>query len=650
MKHVERTTIEAALRLGALAVGLGAASLAEARQGEIRPGELWYDTAGHVINAHGCGVMFDKGVYWWYGEHKVYGRQGNRAHVGVHVYSSTDLLNWDDRGVALAVADASLANGMSTTNAAPESEIGDGCVIERPKVIFCPKTGKYSMFFHLELKGQGYKAARVGIATADRPEGPFRFLRSLRPNGAMSRDMTLFVDDDGRAYHVFSSEDNKTTHVDELTDDCLGYTGKSTRIAVDDSTEAQAVVKANGRYWLVGSGCTGWAPNKARLYRADRIEGPWTRLGNPCRGVDPATGLGPDITWGCQSTFFLPVAGRPGEIIAMFDRWNPKNHEESRYAWLPVTFAKDRLWIDWKTAWTPKVAPLPRAAPMKFMSFNIWGDYFGNPVPEREQAVFDVIRRHAPDFVALQEVTANWWKSVVFTKAASAGYAAVEGDVDMALHRAFARPPKGEDRLRKGKNWVNHEPLLYRADRYALVDSGVEFYNLTLQIEKSVTWGVFEDRASGRRLIAFATHFWWQKNGRESDSHREYNVFKLVETLTRVKAKWGELPVIGGGDLNESFDRSTTALGKLEYCGLADAMKEADVTDPRPTEHGNPERGKDGKYHGVAGVKGGPHCCWLDHVFYSPDTIRATRHAVIVDQDALDASDHSPVVVDFELR
>ncbi|MDO5320602.1 MAG: beta-glucanase, partial [bacterium] len=72
-----------------LIVALGGA--VSAKQVEIRPGAIWHDTAGHVINAHGCGVMFDQGVYWWYGEHKVYGRAGNKAHVGVHVYSSTDL-------------------------------------------------------------------------------------------------------------------------------------------------------------------------------------------------------------------------------------------------------------------------------------------------------------------------------------------------------------------------------------------------------------------------------------------------------------------------------------------------------------------------------------------------------------------------------
>ena len=38
------------------------------------------------------------------------------------------------------------------------------------------------MLFHLELKGKGYAAARVGFAESDSPVGPFRFIRSLRPN------------------------------------------------------------------------------------------------------------------------------------------------------------------------------------------------------------------------------------------------------------------------------------------------------------------------------------------------------------------------------------------------------------------------------------------------------------------------------------
>ena len=46
--------------------------------------------------------------------------------------------------------------------------------------------------------------------------------------GQMSRDMTIFVDDDGKAYHIYSSAENSTTHIAELTPDytCLLYTSR----------------------------------------------------------------------------------------------------------------------------------------------------------------------------------------------------------------------------------------------------------------------------------------------------------------------------------------------------------------------------------------------------------------------------------------
>ena len=37
---------------------------------QIRPGEVWRDTNGKPINAHGAGVMFHEGTYYWYGENK----------------------------------------------------------------------------------------------------------------------------------------------------------------------------------------------------------------------------------------------------------------------------------------------------------------------------------------------------------------------------------------------------------------------------------------------------------------------------------------------------------------------------------------------------------------------------------------------------
>lgn len=44
------------------------------------------------------------------------------------------------------------------------------------------KTSKFVMWFHLETKGTGYGAARSGVAVADQPTGPYRFIESFRPN------------------------------------------------------------------------------------------------------------------------------------------------------------------------------------------------------------------------------------------------------------------------------------------------------------------------------------------------------------------------------------------------------------------------------------------------------------------------------------
>lgn len=82
--------------------------------------------------------------------------------------------------------------------------------------------------------------------------------------------MTLFVDDDGKAYHIYSSEDNLTLQIAELSDDYLGHTGRYIRIFPGGHNEAPAIFKKDGTYWMITSGCTGWEPNKARfVFMAD---------------------------------------------------------------------------------------------------------------------------------------------------------------------------------------------------------------------------------------------------------------------------------------------------------------------------------------------------------------------------------------------
>lgn len=344
----------------------------------FKPGEHWPDNKGVHINAHGGGVLFHNGTYYWFGEHKIEGKKGNQAWVGVHCYSSQNLTDWKDEGIALPVSKDT------------ESPIVEGCVIERPKVIYNAVTRKFVMWFHLELKGQGYKAAKTGVAVADNVTGPYTFLKAVNPNagkwpvnypealktksfpadlkswseewiqavkdglilqrdiekGQMARDMTLYVDDDGKAYHIHASEENLTLHIAELSVDYLDFSGKYIRVLPAGHNEAPSIFKHNGKYFMITSGCTGWAPNAARLLTSGSVMGEWEYVKNPC------TGEGAGLTFQSQSTFILPVQGKKDAFIFMGDRWNPDNAIDGRYVWLPVQFDEAGLpYLKWLDEW-----------------------------------------------------------------------------------------------------------------------------------------------------------------------------------------------------------------------------------------------------------------------------------------------------------
>ena len=64
-------------------------------------------------------------------------------------------------------------------------------VLERPKVLRNPQTGKFVMWMHID--SGDYELARLGVAVSDNPHGPFRYQGSFRPHGQQSRDFTVFA-------------------------------------------------------------------------------------------------------------------------------------------------------------------------------------------------------------------------------------------------------------------------------------------------------------------------------------------------------------------------------------------------------------------------------------------------------------------------
>ncbi|XP_031109106.1 uncharacterized protein LOC116013467 isoform X2 [Ipomoea triloba] len=296
-------------------------------------GRIWLDTEGNPIQAHGGGILYDDKtkMYYWYGEYKdgatYHAHKKGAARVdviGVGCYSSRDLWTWQNEGVVLAAEEKNETHDLYTLN-----------VLERPKVIYNERTGKYVMWMHID--DTNYTKASVGVAISDSPTGPFDYLYSIRPHGFDSRDMTIFKDDDGKAYLVYSSVDNSELHVGPLNEQYLDVTRSMRRILVGQHREAPALFKNQGTYYMITSGCTGWAPNEALAHAAESIMGPWETIGNPCIGGNKIFQL---TTFFAQSTFVLPLPGLPpGFFIFMADRWNPADLRDSRYVWLPLTVA-----------------------------------------------------------------------------------------------------------------------------------------------------------------------------------------------------------------------------------------------------------------------------------------------------------------------
>ncbi|MBQ0120387.1 MAG: family 43 glycosylhydrolase [Bacteroidales bacterium] len=310
--------------------------------GSFTPGEKWADTDGRHINAHGGGIMYHNGTYYWYGEYKgdyTYRSPGvgwecYRAEAGgVSCYSSKDLYNWKFEGIALS---------PDTVNT--HSDIHPTMVIERPKVIYNETTGKFVMWMHID--NHDYSKASAGVAVGDSPTGPFTYIESVHPNGQIARDLTVYKDDDGKAYLIYSSEGNATMQISQLTADYLKTVGTYTRNFADKFREAPAIFKRGGKYYIVSSGCTGWSPNEAEYAVADCITGPYTTINNPCRGKDA------DKTFYGQSTFVLPVQGVEDTFIMMFDKWNKVDLIDSRYIWLPIKFEGDELTVPWQDQWS----------------------------------------------------------------------------------------------------------------------------------------------------------------------------------------------------------------------------------------------------------------------------------------------------------
>lgn len=342
----------------------------------VRPGQVWLDTEGKRIQAHGGSVMYIEGVYYWYGENKEYTTPDNDIwHWGVRCYTSTDLYNWEDKGVIIP---------PEPDNS--ESSLHPTACMDRPHIIYNTRTKKYVCWLKIMNKDQTQSET---VLTADHILGPYVKVReNLRPLGMSAGDFDLAVAEDGKAYYYFERVHSETICAD-LSDDYTDVTGYySTHFPHSGPPyvrEATAHFKRKGKHYLVTSGTTGYLPNPSEVAIADSWHGPYTVLGNP--HPEDST----NTSYHSQISSIFKVPGKKDLYIACADRWlsqemdkkyedyskmfemmfseeapkiefDPEKAKEegwhtkentsiADYVWLPIRFEGEMAYIDWKDEW-----------------------------------------------------------------------------------------------------------------------------------------------------------------------------------------------------------------------------------------------------------------------------------------------------------
>lgn len=287
----------------------------------------WTDTQNQRIEAHGGGFLQDPATkrWYWYGEST---KTKDDAGHGVTCYSAPTLAGpWTNHGMILSQGAIRLDG-----HDAP-------WIVERPKVLYNQKTRKYVLWFHLDKKdpdccywGPRYILKHVGVATADRPEGPFTFVHAFQPDGIPSLDMSLFKDTDGTAYFIRSCNNNYTG-ISRLSSDYLTTTGLLSRGPL---FEGMALFRLpNGTLYMMSSHLTGWKPNPLMLKRSygpSLADPQWADLGNPTNDRR---------SYNTQPTYVVPYTTKKGftYFIYMADNWiHAGKHGlvDAGYVWLPI--------------------------------------------------------------------------------------------------------------------------------------------------------------------------------------------------------------------------------------------------------------------------------------------------------------------------
>ena len=274
----------------------------------IKNGNLWKTNKGATVQAHAPGFVRVGDVWYMVGEDR-----SNSWNPDVNLYSSTDLVNWKYEKKIIQ-------NGVTSP------ELGSSRMIERAKLMYNEKTGKFVVWCHWEASNYG--ASEAACFTCDRVDGAYQLEWSGRPQGIKSRDCNVFVDHDGTAYFISTTEENQHLGLFQLDDDYLSTTSH-TRLFGGQRREAPAIVRIGDNYFMFSSACSGWDPNQCKLSYSQNLKDGWSGLWN----------VGNSIAYDTQAAAILTIKGtKQTTYLYVGDRWQDPDLPNTKTIVFPISF------------------------------------------------------------------------------------------------------------------------------------------------------------------------------------------------------------------------------------------------------------------------------------------------------------------------
>ena len=207
------------------------------------------------------------------------------------VYSTQDMVNWQDHGSPLALESFSWADDRAWA----------GQTIERD--------GKFYWYICAHSKLSNGMA--IGVAVSDSPTGPFKDAlgKPLFENGSWDHiDPTVMIDDDGQAWLMWG---NPQCYYLKLNRDMISYSGELGKLPMTEEAFGGPMMKER---------------EKGKTYKDSYVEGPWlTKRNGTYQLLYAAGGVPEHISYSTAPSPLGPWK-YAGEIMPLCDTNSFTNH------------------------------------------------------------------------------------------------------------------------------------------------------------------------------------------------------------------------------------------------------------------------------------------------------------------------------------